>query len=217
MSDRAHHRLLCLILGAAVCGAPAVQADSASERHFIWNEANAAMMAAHAPEDFLRAAADYQKLVDLGVRNAPLFYNLGTALLGAGQYADAVSVLLRAERYGGSQPDIDRNLLVAIARRDQLKEPALPWYRFALFWHYRLPFATRALLAAAAFSGIWLALSLRRIGAQRGGRLLLVAALTLFVVFGSSVATSLQQEVNARRPLLSVPAAPTVGPERPAP
>ena len=44
------------------------------------------------------------------MRNGVLFYDLGTALLKAGQADEAFEVLLRAERYLGYNPDVKRNL-----------------------------------------------------------------------------------------------------------
>lgn len=186
--------LLALVLG----GLDAVSMPA--EQTFIWSEAVAQMSSAQTPRDFLEAAGTLQKLVDLGVRNADLFYNQGTALLLAEKPADAIQVLLRAERYGGCAPDIRRNLAIAEARREGLKEPVDSWLRSVLFLHYRLDSATRTCLAAASFSLIWLAAALGVLGARRAGKATLIIGTLLLVAFGSSVLTTLQQEGQVQRP-----------------
>ena len=178
-----------------------VTASTSAERTFIRDEAAAELGSAQSPKDFLMAAETCQKLVDLGIRNAPLFYNQGTALLMADKPTDAITVLLRAERYGGSAPDIRRNLAIAQAKKDDLKTPVVSWLRLILFWHYGLDCETRAVLAAAAFSGLWPAWTLFILGARRTAKAMSTLCLILLVAWGSSVLTTLQQENRAQRPL----------------
>ena len=201
-------RSLCRILAILlVSGLPAWALDG-SERTFIWNEANAIMAAATKPDDFRRAAQTYQKLTDAGVRNGPLFYNLGTALLQAGQYANALDALARAERYLGRQPDIRRNMSIALARKQKTPRVEWPWYRILLFWHFNLSGATRTVIAVAAFTLFWLALTLRRLGLRRGLNAVVLLSLLAIVAFGSSMATTWHQEMTAHRYRLDFPSAP---------
>ncbi len=178
-----------------------VIASTSAERTFIRDEAAAELGSAKSPKDFLVAAETCQKLVDLGIRNAPLFYNQGTALLMADKPSDAITVLLRAERYGGSAADIRRNLAIAQAKKDGLKTPVISWLRMILFWHYGLDCASRAILAASAFSGLWLAWTLFILGARRTAKAMSTLCLILLVAWGSSVLATLQQESRIQRPL----------------
>ena len=173
-------------------------AVTSSERAFLWQDANSAMAASHTPSDFLRAAQTYQQLVDSGVKNAVVFYNLGTALLLAQQYEPAVGALLRAERYGGSGPDITRNLGIALVKVQKGDTPAWPWTRYVLVWHYRLSCATRVLVVALAFSGVWIGFSLRLYNRRSAARAVLAVSLVLLAVFGTSVAATLHEETGAR-------------------
>jgi hypothetical protein len=175
-------------------------ASPLAEDDFIWNEASTQMAAASTPADFLEAAATYQKLVDRGVRSATLFYNQGTALLLADKAEDALQVLRRAERYGGSAPDLRRNLAIAQGRKDGVKAPVTPWNRIVLFWHYGLPCGMRAMVALAALSLLWTAGSARLLGLRRTARVIALPALLVLVVFGSSALTTMEQENNASRP-----------------
>jgi len=179
-------------------GAAGAWAATPTEQHFIWDEANARMATARTEKDFLLAARSYAKLVNAGVHNGPLFYNLGTALLKGRHYDDAGAALLRAERYAGSDPDIRRNLLLAAARDDKHAEVSLPWYRYFLFWHYGLGLHARTTIAVAAFAVFWLALTARLLGARRLDRPFIGLSLLVLVLYGSSMATSLNQEANAR-------------------
>lgn len=192
--------LLILLLACRL-----TEAATPAERTFIRDEAATRLGAAQSPKDYLAAAETYQKLVDLGVRNAPLFYNQGTALLLANRPVDAIGVLLRAERYGGSSPDIRRNLAIAQARKEGLKTPVVSWLRLLLFWHYRLDCASRAILAASAFSALWFAGALWLLGAKRAGKILAVIALVVFTLSGSSVLATLEQESHPARPVLDTP------------
>ncbi|MDI6775175.1 MAG: hypothetical protein QME60_07260 [Verrucomicrobiota bacterium] len=180
-----------------LAGVPRGFAATTAEQRFAWDEANARMSTARTERDFLLAARGYAKLVNAGVRNGPLFYNLGTALLKGRQHDQALAALLRAERFMGSNPETRRNIALALARDDKNAEVSLPWRRFFLFWHYGLGLRTRIAVAVTAFAVFWLALTIRLLGARRLAQPPLVLALLAVVLFGSSVATSLNQEVNA--------------------
>lgn len=191
--------LLLLAVGLLALNHPAF-ASPIAEQDFILNEANSRLTSAVTPSDFQAAASVYQKLIDRGVRNSTVFFNQGTALLLAEKYADAVQVLLRAERYEGSAPDIRRNLAIALGCREGLKKPLTPWTRVVLFWHYGLAHRTRLLIVSLAFSLFWLAGALRLAGKKSISDRLALLALGLLTLFGSSVLTTLQQENNARPP-----------------
>ena len=190
-----------------------------SERLFIWNEANAAMQNAKTPPDYLHTAAIYQRLVDDGVRNGPLFYNIGTALLLAERYELAVDAFERAERYFGHQVDNEQNLKIALAKKTKSRTAVLPWYRLAAFWHFYLSCPQRTSIASGAFLLFWLALVLKYVsssqrsiwrnpgrftvkllkGIKRLTNAIAMFSLVIFIVFASSAAASWQAESSARR------------------
>lgn len=198
-----------------------LRADESSSR-FLWDQANARMAAARAPADFLDAARTYNQLVADGVRNGPLFYNLGTALLLAGDGENAAAALRRAERYLGSTPEIRVNLRQALALQSGQPDADLPWDHVVFFWHYDEPLRVRAQIALYGWLLLWLALLLRLLtcasfsgkpsGNERegerpreprhriSGRLRSLAnvclffGLLLFLVFLASAAFSLLQE-----------------------
>ncbi len=172
---------------------PALALDK-SERAFIWNEGHARMAAARTPADYLRTAQTYQKLVDDGVRNGPLFYNLGTALLQAGELEPAIDALQRAEQFLGAQHDIRQNLKIAMARKADNETAPWPWPRLVMFWHFYLPAATRMIVAATAFFIFWMALTLRLQGVRYSWlNVILILAVITVILFGTSVVTAWQQ------------------------
>jgi tetratricopeptide (TPR) repeat protein len=193
-----------LLAGWALQSPLSALALTLDESEFVWNEANTALASARGPRDTLAAAEQYQRLVDAGVRNAPLFFNQGTAFLLAGRYEDAIRILARAERYAGHRSDITRNLQIARARKAGLKTRVTLWERVLLFWHYRLPAELRFRLAAVGFSALWLALALRQARRKGAARWLMAVALLLLMLFGSSAVTTLVQEHSARRPVFTM-------------
>ncbi len=189
--------MTCACIALAVHGS--CLGDAGSQRAFMWNEANAIAASASEPEDYLAAARAYQALLDRGVRNGPVLYNMGTALLNAGDNANAAAVLLRSEQYMGRNPELARNLAIAFARAEKEKGTGNPWYRTALFWHFRLSAPLRTAIAAVAFFLFWIFLAARAPGGGRWTKYPIAICVFVLIVFGTSVATSVHQESNAKR------------------
>jgi tetratricopeptide (TPR) repeat protein len=204
-------RLPVIIIACGVLSTQNVFGLDISERAFIWNEANAIMQNARTPAEYLHAAQVYQRLIDDGVRNGPLFYNIGTALLLAERYEQAYNALERAERYFGRQPDNNRNLQIAFAKKTKSRTAILPWYRIIAFWHYYFSCPQKTNIAAGAFLVFWLALALklseahttglvlRRLGLKRITGIMAFISLVVFIVFASAAAASWQLENTSRR------------------
>ncbi len=193
---------------ALLCTCLACHGDTGPERVFRWNEANALAVSAKDPADYLMAAQAYQALLDRGVRNGPVLYNLGTALLNAGDNANAVDTLLRAERYMGGSPDLARNLSIALARKSKGQEHHNSWQRIAFFWHFKCSAPARTATAASASLLFWVFLTAAKLGAGKWTRFPAMFCVLVFILFATSVATSLHQETNARRILPGLSAAP---------
>lgn len=176
-------------------GLPFTGRAETTERQFLWENATAAMLHAREKNDFLNAATLHGELARRGVRNGVLYYNMGTALLAAEEYDAAVDAFLRAERYMGNDPDLRRNLRLAYTGRGH-DGRAAPWHRFLLFWHYALPVGLRVSAAVFCFFGFWAGLIMARCRVQ-AGRTLAAWCAAVFVVLGSSAATSVMQESNS--------------------
>jgi len=183
--------LLLLLLSART-----VDASEDARTSFLWRQANARMSSAKTGEEFLAAAGAYEELVGAGVRNGPLLYNLGLALLQSERHDEAIRAFLGAERYLGADEDLRRNLRLAYAGREETGQGNLPWYRFPLFWHFDLGTPVRTHVAVLAFAALWAALLLRAFGLRHISEPLFAVAVLAVVLFGSSAVTSMYQEAN---------------------
>lgn len=150
--------LVCIL--PATGDTPAPQTE-ASMRDFLWEQATAQAVRAKTQEEFHQAANTYNRLVQDGVRNAPLFLNLGNTLLLAGDGANAAAAFARAERYAGASPETRLGLASASALVNGAGHGDLPWSRTAFFWHYELPCSARVVAALAGWCLLWLGITLR--------------------------------------------------------
>lgn len=130
-------------------------------RAFLWEQANTQAAAAVRPDDFLKAANTYNRLVADGVRNGPLFINLGNTLVMAGDGANAAAAFARAERYQGATPETRQGIAAALALKTGHAHADLPWSRTAFFWHYALPCTFRALVALCGWTLFWIGVFFR--------------------------------------------------------
>ena len=173
---------------------------SAHADNFLWNQANARMGTASAPHEFAEAATLYRSVIERGANTAPAYYNYGTALLLADAPAAAMDALLRAERLGGTTPDLQRNLDLAITKMAQSedgagKADAFAWLRTPLFWHYTFSLNTRLLIAIIAFNFVF-AMLLSGIFVRRSRRHRIIAGLLgiiAFALFATSALVSWHQ------------------------
>jgi tetratricopeptide (TPR) repeat protein len=69
---------------------------------------------ATAPQDFLRAATQYQEIRDLGIESGALLYNQGNAFMNAGERGRAIACYRQAQRYRPRDPYLDANLKYAL-------------------------------------------------------------------------------------------------------
>jgi tetratricopeptide (TPR) repeat protein len=174
-----------------------VLADTGAES-FERQLAMSEIMTADQPDEFDRAAQAFERVLVNDTPCGTTLYNYGTALLMAGNYEPAMAALIRAERYMGTTWELQRNMqLAARGMQDGLGETRLAWYRAPLFWHYGLPGRTRLTIAAVAFLGVWVALLLRITGFRAAYRIAVSFAAVLLILFGSSAATTLYQELRA--------------------
>ena len=83
---------------------------------------NEAYEAGHFPD----AAADYVRAEQLGVRNGPLYYNLGNAYYKSGQLGNAVASYRRAQMLSPRDPLVKANLEYVLARREDKSVQTAP-------------------------------------------------------------------------------------------
>lgn len=178
-------------------------AQSAAER-FLWDQANTRITHASQPEDFLKAAETYQRLLEENLVNPALLNNLGCALTMGGDYANAVKAFERAERYSGTTLETTQGIIAALSRRENSANTEMPWYHTAFFWHFRVPTRLRVLTALAGWSLIWIGVLfyvLRRRQTHKALNIILTLSETFMItgammllLFGASSIFTILQE-----------------------
>ena len=161
-------RLAALAVALALCAAAPLRADDAT-RAFLWDQANTQAAAAAKPDDYLKAAQTYNRLVADGVRSGALFLNLGNVLVMAGDGLNAAAAFARAERHLGATPETRQGLAAARALQSGRAHADLPWSRTAFFWHYAFPCPVRVLIALGGWTLFWLGVLCRILLRRRQG------------------------------------------------
>ena len=203
-------QLMVLLMGLALL-VPSLTRASRLDDTFNWDRANQAMAGAQTTAEFLQSARLYNDMILAGTRTGPLFYNLGTALLLAGDARDAEAALVRAERYLGATPEIRTNLKLAIAARTGQPDAALPPSRIFFAWHYFLSLEFRIWLLLSGWLLFWCGLALRLTTQPPASKfkptprrrafanLLTGWGCALILLYGSSVAFTFVQEQHDTR------------------
>lgn len=144
-------------------------------------------------EKALRLAADsFQGLIDDGVVNGRLYYNLGNTHLRLNQPGRAILNYRRAERFIPDDARLAEGLRVArsIRRTDIPVTGRSALIHALLFWHYQTTLRGRAIFGLTLYVLFWVGL----IGAAGfrhvAWRYVLVVLLILWVCTGVSVASS---------------------------
>ncbi|HWB20499.1 MAG TPA: hypothetical protein VG711_09385 [Phycisphaerales bacterium] len=143
-----------------------------------------------AKKSFESAAQRFQLLVDDGVVNGPVLFDLGTAYMQAGDLGKAILNYKRAERLMGSDEHLHTNLEYARSQcRTQVQASAEGAIGGVLRrWHERFSLWTRLVVFGGAYLCFWGALMVRM---KRRGRVLgfvLAVALPVWIVSGASAA-----------------------------
>jgi len=141
---------------------------------------------------YAEAAKQYEYLVkEEGLRNGPLFYNVGNSWFMAGDAGRAILYYRRAERFMPSNADLKHNLKAALEMRTDLIPPKEPHPLAArlLGWHLNSSTPVRWWLFAACWllfwgAGFWMART-----TKKDARLATLATGILSVLLLGSLAT----------------------------
>ena len=151
----------CLLAIALMLITSASKATTTDDQRFLWEAANSRLAQASSPADYAAAARAYTQVVDAGLENGDVYYNMGTALLLSEEYAAAIRALKRAQLYQGRSTDIDRNLALAHTRLHGSETAVAPWQQTLFFLHYSSSASGRHLLTAFSALVLFLLLALR--------------------------------------------------------
>lgn len=107
---------------------------------------------AQSRDDFLRAAALYQEILDGGVTSGAVLYNQGNAFMQAKQPGRAIAAYRQAQRYRPRDPYLEANLRFAVQSGTAARRPL---FEYLLFWQNWLSYPEKfwglGFLALAAF------------------------------------------------------------------
>jgi tetratricopeptide (TPR) repeat protein len=132
------------LLALLLVGGCAQAADSEWREKF--DAAQQAFDHAKQPEDFAKAAALDQEMIDRWGPSGAVYYNQGNSWMQAGQPGRAVAAYRQAERYRPRIAFLDANLATALNDSPALKRPVL---ETILFWQNWLSYAEKFYLATA--------------------------------------------------------------------
>lgn len=109
------------------------------------------------------AAREYTRLVESGVDDPVVLYNLGNAQYRLGQLGPAIANFERALSLSPGMAEAEHNLRLAVSKAPRGLEKPLPpaWEQALLFWHYRMPYHTSRALAIFGWTLFWALVALR--------------------------------------------------------
>jgi hypothetical protein len=157
-----------------------------------------------ARQAFAESAARFRQLIDSGIRNGPLHYNLANAYLQAGDLGRAILHYREAFRFMPGDPRLEHNLEYARSlRADQITpsgERAL--LDTLLAWHSDTPRSVRLGVAVVAWLVFWIALFVLLFRPAGGWRWLASIAAAVWLLAGTSVAVDLMVGEGVREGVL---------------
>lgn len=139
---------------------------------------------------FDQAIGEYEKILDLGIENFGVFYNLGNAYFRQNQLGKAIINYRRALVLEPRDEDAKANLsFVKLFTLDKIEEQKINPTSNILHWFLNLWSADEFSLFASFFYTLSMALGILMLfqGSKRYLRLVFVTLLTLLVIFGSSL------------------------------
>ncbi len=135
-------RLTVPLLTLALCGCSTAP-DLSTSRQFQLAEQEFAQ--ATTADDFVKAAALYQSILDNGFTSGSVLYNQGNAWMQAGETGRAIASYRQAKRHLPRDPYLDANLKQALPpTADARKTPLLD---YIFFWQHSISYHEKALLA----------------------------------------------------------------------
>ena len=217
MTNRLPYRFLTMltcVIGPLAVSVPVSGAElDGSQQRQILEEAQAAYDRAagmlrtdpaEATEAFRKSATKFQLLVDDGIHNGELFYDLGNAWFQAGDLGLAIANYLRAERLIPDDPRLNANLEFARSQvrpliADDGHEALL---RRLAFWHDNWTLRARLWGFGLTWLILWGALGVRALRKYPGWNYLAGTAAACSLLLGVSAVLDLGMASDQRRGVL---------------
>lgn len=171
-----------LFLFFLVIGGPLNAAANDQGRLFIDG------VSAYHNKNYSSAVSAFEKVVETGVENGELFYNLGNAYLKTGDLGNAVLWYEKALDLIPNDPDLLFNLDYALTlTKDEVRETTHPLVRILFFWKYQFNFKTIQWTAIFLNTALWVVVSVMILMKKRVLRssIVLMSALAFVFIFTS--------------------------------
>lgn len=145
---------------------------------------------------FRQARDKFESVVDAGIDNGPLYYNLGNTHVRLGEIGEAIADYRRAERLIPNDQQLKANLRFARSLMRDRIEPSgkRTFLRTVFFWHYSWPLRVRRTAAMIFYGSFWLLLAVRALWPRLNAGYSVLVCLVLWVLLGASVAIHLRTQ-----------------------
>lgn len=141
---------------------------------------------------FQQARDAFQAVMDSGVVNGKLYYNLGNAHLRLSEIGEAIASYRRAERLIPGDSQLRRNLHFARSLcRDKIRASGeRTFIQTVFFLHYSLALRTRLAIALIAYGLFWSLMMVRLFAPRIRMGYVTVLCLVVWISVGASIAIS---------------------------
>lgn len=139
-----------------------------------------------AEEEYQVSILYYNSIIESGITNAELYYNIANAYLRLGKIGSAILNYRRALLYAPNDSQIKYNLEHArtMQKNEFTVETEHEIFRILLFWHYLIPQLLKTIILIIANLIFWSSLIFMRFGRQLR-RILLVSCIIGLLMGGS--------------------------------
>jgi hypothetical protein len=205
--------LILALLGATSVMPPAVAALSYSQQELLIQEGHESfdrglsllqLEPAQATKAFQQAAARWKTLIDDGIENGPLLYNLGNAQVQAGDLGMGIASYLRAKQFMPGNARLQENLAHArtLVSPQFTPDSTQDLAKRLTFWHHNWTLSSRLIIFTIAWTAAWIILLCRRFVSIPGWRWWTGVTLVIGVFFGGSAALSITSDASQRGVLI---------------
>lgn len=142
---------------------------------------------------FRRSADRFQLLVDSGIINGDLYYDLGNAYFQSGDLGQAIANYLRAQQLRPNDPRIEANLDHArtLVRPQVMQEGSDALLQRLMFWHHGWPMQWRLIIFAIMWIALWVFILIRIFRSYSGFLWMSGVTAILAITFGISTFMSI--------------------------
>ena len=153
---------------------------------------------------FRRAAERLEFVVEEGLVNGPILYDLGNAQLQSGDLGRAIAAYRGAELLMPGDDRLQSNLAYARSLcRTRIERAGQRQLLEALLrWHSSLTLTTRWVLGLVAWCGFWIILTIHQLHRLPGSRSTAAVLLVLWLALGVSIGVDLTGTAGARHGVL---------------